>query len=608
MEPAPLNPQEQLQQEINAKLEKIMQILTIKKVYYVDDAFELNTGKDEFKGLIYTALQTGKIEQLRQITLQGINFNIEEAVLLDHIDSVWEEITFPKQLKYFERVYDVIGTESQVVDDYRKSNTITRFFKPELIELLKPFEWDEKKQAIFDSLDVNEKIIVFIDQDLKHAKGGRYSKLRLTGEDLIAEVKQSGSINKCILILFTHTIQDHHNELTRRKEILQNRQDLKAEDFLALKKGRLQNPSFFADGIKKACLNKRFEQIKNKTQTLFEEARVRTSGDIDELDTYDFDEVILKSSVTEGVWEAETFIRVYNIYLSDNFKKKIDENGYTQIMNKEINIAKEVGKIEFELKDNIKPNSNKYYLRHKELYEDGDIINKLRLGTANGDIFKIHDGNQQGEYILIAQECDLMVRNDGSRGSNHGYLFKIDVLTKSQLLSQIQNRAKKGEQFFADKFELGYYQPETNISGIIRLSEGIVINLNVLDLVAFNKDGESELKILDPLPFESDLYNTSWCNRYDTLLKYFTDKAKTLEKVAVEIEKVDAEIRNTLKNSVNIHLAFNDSYGKNDSYKEGIFNFGIKRIRRLREASAKTMLEKFARFLSRTADLHDFAK
>jgi hypothetical protein len=364
----------------------------------------------------------------------------------------------------------------------------------------------------------------------------------------------------------------------------------------------------FADGIKKACLNSRFELIKAKTKELFDAAYKDTSDELSALDTYHFDEVILKSSAKEGVWEAETYLRIFDILFDEHFKKQILTDSYITTVNKEISLAKEISEIQFMVADNAQPNESKFGLRHKEIYEDGELVNKLRFGVNNGDIFNIYEGHNNGDYILVAQECDLMVRNDGTRSGTHGYLFKIETLSNAQLSSEIQNRAKKGEQFFSDKYQLPYFVKDTNKSGIVRLSDTIVVDLNFLDMAVFNDAGEITYNVDEAAGFDKNLYNTSWCNRHNLLLELLTEKANGLDSYYEEIAKIDPAFQSVLKRSVNFSLAFKESYGKTENYVNRTFNFGVRRSGRLRSPYSKILLDKYALYLSRNADLHDFAK
>ena len=148
----------------------------------------------------------------------------------------------------------------------------------------------------------------------------------------------------------------------------------------------------------------------------------------------------------------------------------IDQNYMTSV-NPEICAATEVSKVEFKVEDSINPYSERFKLRHKEIYEGGDLINGLRKPIDNGDIFEITEGEKKSKkFILVAQECDLMVRGkDGNRGARAAVLLQIEPLTEKQLSTEIAKKYQKeikdekfNNHFFADRFKLEYFEEGKN--------------------------------------------------------------------------------------------------------------------------------------------------
>ena len=51
-------------------------------------------------------------------------------------------------------------------------------------------------------------------------------------------------------------------------------------------------------------------------------------------------------------------------------------------------------------------------LYQREVYEDAEYLSRLHTPIELGDLFRKENGSKR--FVLVAQPCDLMVRNDGS--------------------------------------------------------------------------------------------------------------------------------------------------------------------------------------------------
>src|SRR5690606_38544004 len=116
-----------------------------------------------------------------------------------------------------------------------------------------------------------------------------------------------------VCALITHLITEVKKELPERDKIVKESDGaLSKNDFFALTKKRINDPEKFCDGIKKTLLNEYCEKIKEEATEIIEEAYKEVLTKLNELDTYDFDHIILRSSYGEGVWEVNTLMRIAN--------------------------------------------------------------------------------------------------------------------------------------------------------------------------------------------------------------------------------------------------------------------------------------------------------
>ncbi|MDB5227808.1 MAG: hypothetical protein JWN78_2001 [Bacteroidota bacterium] len=605
--------QDEIKPVILENIQALLAQLKITKVYFVDDAINQDTGKETFKGIVQGIIATGKIAELREIQITGIDFNTDEAVLSEHIDQVWDTLKHAKQLRYFEKAYTIAGTP-QAINDLNVSNNLKDFFNNGQIEFLTPNDWDEKHDQILAEVQKGTKILVIFDQDLKLATG-RYSEQLVQGEQLILELNQKAA-DKVIIALLTHTTTTCEQELPKRSEICGRINTLNPSDFFVLAKVRLEKSAMFADGLKKVCLNTYCENIKTQTIGILRDAQKETIRRLEQFDTYDFDHTIFKSSQTEGVWEPETLLRITDVIFKDEVRKLMISNNYLTSTNPAICAANELSKVEFKIDDSVNPYNERFKLRHQEIYEAGELLNGLRKPIDNGDIFTMTEGEKKGKkFILVAQECDLMVREDGKRGTRTAILCEIETFTEKQLHKEISDKyekeIKKGKfnnHFFADRYKLEYFESGTNKAGLVYFSKTVVVDLNVCDLIVFNDSGEALLD-LTANSYDENLYNKAWKERYKLISNEFIIEKQIIEKQYAAIAGLgDANLKTAMQAKFNYLFSFINKLGIQVNYNSDKFIFGLKRIARLRQPKSRNLLDRYYQHLSRIAELHDFAE
>lgn len=606
--------QDEIQQDILDNIQLLLALLKITKVFFIDDAINQDTGKETFKGIVKSLIDSGQIDKLRAIKTTGIDFNTDDTVLMEHIDQVWDTLKQGKQLIYFEKVYTLEGTP-QAIMDLKVSNKLKDFFNSGQIEFLGPNDWDGKQDQIIAEITPGNKIMLLFDQDLKLA-GGRYSDHHVKGEQLILELKQKAVSDKVIVSLLTHTTTSCDQELNKRLEICDEFTALNVSDFFVLAKVRLENPSMFADGIKKVCLNTYCENIKSQTIDILKEAQVETIKQLDKFDTYDFDHTILKSSRIEGVWEPETLLRITDVIFKDEVRKLMVSKNYIASTNPKISAANELSKVEFQIDYSVNPYNEQFKLRHQEGFEKGALLNALRIPIDNGDIFTITEGEKKGKnFILVAQECDLMVRGkDGKRGVRTAVLLEVEFFTEKQFLKEISTKyekdIKKGKfnnHFFADRYKLEYIESGTNNVGLVYFAKNILIDLNVSDLIVFNNSGDAVID-LTTSSYDEKFHNEAWKKRYKYISDEFTTQMVIIEKQYAALEGiVDTTLKEEMQARLNYSFSFIDKAGIQVSYNSNKFTFGLRRILRLRHPKSKYLLDRYYQYLSRIAEPHDFA-
>ncbi len=598
---------------INAKsaLSKIFAELNIRRVYYIDDSFGYKTNDlDEFLAQL-TQISTDK---QKKIKIKEINFGvIPEGQLSDTIREKWSGLDFEKQLSLVKQVFNE-STEPTFSQDLKDVSLIDSYF-PESVTLTKlnPIVWDEQRDKIINEIPEGEKILLLFDEDLKQARG-RFENTK--GINLIQEVNGHAKAPSIVCCLLTWMINKAESETAARKGLCETF-GIDKRLFLPLSKERNKNQTLFSDGLKKALLNTYCENIKDATKELLINANKAAIEDFEEIDTYSFDNIILKSSYEEGVGEKDTLLRIYKVLLDAAAKKLMGDHGFLGKINSEIISAKRVSDLVIDVRPNIQPNKGPFRIRHNELYEDDQTINKLCEPINNGDIFEITVSDKTEHFILVSQACDLMVRTDrakeGRRTATFALLLRVSQKTISRLNKEVKSfySSPKPTHFFAAKFKLPYYKIETSDVGIVEFENGILIDIDVLDLAVYNHEGVCKLDLTKPNVIPKEMIQP-WIARHQHLVKKFEDIKEEYEKysgVLAALEEIlpSNEIIPFWQKTLP-EFSFLRKIGNPNFYNKGAFDFGIKRIRRLREPESIRLLNRYMRHLSRDAEEHDFVK
>ena len=221
-------------------------------------------------------------------------------------------------------------------------------------------------------------------------------------------------------------------------------------------------------------------------------------------------------------------MRIANNLYDQEIKELMVKKHFAKGVNPAIKQAKELSDITFNIPANHQPYKKKLVLRHNDIYHSGSHINQLHLPLENGDVFEIYDGSGKGLYILVAQECDLMMRTSrggsgGARAAKTAMLLKLNTFSQNELESEIDKHFKKAGKlihYYANKFKLEYFIQGKKDVGIVSFNSEFRVDLDALDLIVFNSDGEAKIDMAFD-KFDTDLVSASWEMRYEKLWKHY---------------------------------------------------------------------------------------
>jgi hypothetical protein len=462
----------------------------------------------------------------------------------------------------------------------RKHATLLKGLMPEgrsLLELT-PADWVRDEQTILESVSEGNGVLCLFDHNLEGAPGYTGN----SGILLLSKAVQAKGKRPVVCGLLTHTLRDGE-EIGRCSEFAKEHH-LRREDFLVLSKDRLNDPLRFADGLKMMALNHARDFLTSRVRDLAKEADGRADEALMEVDVYNFDYMVLRSSEQEGVWEAETLFRLFEILRRDAFHEGAFAPEKRQLLDDGIMQLRTLRDVETLTNEQGYPPNQRWDLRRLELYEAGTRVNSAHLPLELGDLFEL--GTKQ--YILIAQPCDLMVRRDGKRKA------------KSVVLARTTIPEKEVDPTF--NYLLDYFEAGSSRKGAVKLGDTVHISPDVLDLAVFNSDGQCRL---DPSLSVSALHR-SWQMRFEAVRGSLQQHLRYLDEIGGLLPSLKKEAVDYLWASLGCRIAATD-LGISLTYVNGILEFNLRRVGRYRQPGASRLLSRYVAGLARDAEEHDFA-
>lgn len=576
-------------------LQKLLSELSVGQVVVIDDFFEKDFDHETVVG--WLANPEINIPDVIIKKLDEIDFSNPEVLKMQFV-GLWDNLdgNQKKDLALF--VSENLGKSLE--SDRKIDQNLTALFGDK-ITCLSPSEWMERKGEYFQKTNYKEKLFCIFDQDLSLSKGFT-AEGSTSGVGLIQDVKGNlPDISICCLL--THTIPSIDQEMERWR-ILSSSVGLELREFIPLAKVRLANdnsPSIFVDGIKKAALNRYFEDLKRVTENIIQESNLSAIKNFLEIDPYDFDAIVLKSSKTEGSWEVDALLRIYQIIHKDHILEGFfNPETLLKIKDNVLN-ARKISSVPLDGVVNNYPQLRP--LRKKELFQAAALLSHSPLEV--GDIFQVSNTNKW--YVLLSQPCDLMIRETGDRKNVVASLIRISRKEKSDIDKLKSTKPDMLVGFWKTHAELGYFFDSAKYLAIVSFEDELKVSLDMLDLAVLNKSGKCAINIneISDIPY---YLTDGWHQRLVSLTQHY----KSIHDSLIEYEKGLAGVSEDLKpifwKALMPIVTLAQSPLPETPYKAGCFDFQLTRVARYRQPWASRLLSLYSSYLSRDADDVDFVK
>lgn len=376
-----------------------------------------------------------------------------------------------------------------------------------------------------------------------------------------------------------------------------------------LSKDRLdEQPQTFAEGVRRTAMADGIQRLIKAALNVLKEAHEHAEEELQKLNANNLERVVVELSQQEGIWEADTLFRVYNLHLRRQARVKARTDGALSAALKEVRGVDSIDVVVGKPKKVTASNEAKR-LQALELYEEGEDINRFNFPLELGDVFELPDGDSA--FILLGQPCDLSLRT--RKGGNAGEdAPKAERKLRDPWVARLVKQ-KPDSNSLAAHFYLPVFGTDFSDRWVdFRTAEPAP--LEILDLAAFNLFGTFSMAVDQPPP--EDLL-PAWGARYQELRdRYREGLAKRGQWLAFIDRVKEQQVSKNADANREPALPIDVPQGAEDLADSYLplhlllpatriagdeVVYAGRRVRRLAQPYAGVLLIKFARYRSREA-------
>jgi hypothetical protein len=282
-----------------------------------------------------------------------------------------------------------------------------------------------------------------------------------------------------------------------------------------LSKDRLEvHPQTFAEGLRRTAMAEGIQRLIKAALSVLKDAHHSAETELGKLNANNLERVVLELSQQEGIWEADTLFRVYNLHLRRQARIQARTDGTLSAALREVRAVDSID-VTPRSKRKASPSVEARRLQAMELYEEGEDINRFNFPLELGDIFELPD--TENLYVLLGQPCDLSLRTRSGKGAEQDVVRTERKLRDpwiARLVAQKPDSKALSAHFHLPVFGSDYTDRWVDF----RTAEPA--SLDILDLAVFNLFGSFTMAVDQDGP--QDLL-PAWDTRYNELRTHFRE-------------------------------------------------------------------------------------
>lgn len=565
--------------EIAELAERLLTICGIERVISIDDDNSTDSAPEELLAVL------NAVEQEVLTEVVGPLLSIESGdrdLIRDCVQTKWKGLSMEVRAALLAGLTppaEGISESVTLAVDLRATSKLPEIFGDKL-ERLTLSAWEKQAdQFVSDAMPVT---LFLVDLSFTGEERGKEEGIRVIAS--LLRMQPQSRIYCGLLSGLFHTSSVHADS----KQIAKDH-DLDPQRFVLIPKDSLDiDPRAFLALVKLVVMNQPAGVLRDAVSKAFADCLKQSHNELAALDVFEFERIVCLTSSKEGVWEPDTLLRVLSLFHKKFVRGSLHGDpdvyktaDYLRALS-DIRVGKWGGPTKMEIT-----------LRRLEWFDDTDI-NDQHLPIELGDVFRIQSRPNK-LYVLIAQPCDLMVRQNGKRH----HTVENGLLLEATPINDTANEGDNDLEHDAGfAFKLDFFEPERDWQ--VNLRKSHYVCLDVLDLCVFQKDGSSCLADGQEMP---PLMSEAWRARFPRIAKQMNKICKRY----AELMKMTG-----MKAFVATRIVIGTSVGnvvqcKIDPKSSSIV-FDITRVGRLKQPRSGALLTRYANALARDAFEHDLTR
>lgn len=459
---------------------------------------------------------------------------------------------------------------------------------------LKTLCWSDwlSQENHFNSLD---NCMFIVDHDFSDEPNAQGKNGGIIIQKLTEEMPEN---SYCFLL--THAVEDHRSEESLRSQIAQSILNKKSQSRFSVVSKKS------TEAVDEILLRNKLGQViktvylRKINVDLFDIISKQVTKQLDSLrndlcqsSSFEIERIIFNRTRSEGGSEIELLRRFINIKNDQALAESMTDTATIQNIAK-IRSIQSIQKSNSDTATSINYSDKFNQYRNIELFDD--FINVIHSPLSVGDIFELTQEDVTTQFILVGQDCELAVRDNGTRNCSEVILVPFEEETLN-LPAGTKNRNKfnSNDKIFKGMHALLLPNSESQARKLnFDFTKSISVSADILDFSVFNNLGNLELDTVTPPEFISHL--PGWGERFKTLIQTIKNSFSN------EKEK---EKDSSFKDSHSVANFSLSSY-QTESVNDSIIKINGRRVKRLKQPFKNDLVHKYFIYKSRNAFEHDF--
>lgn len=466
---------------MKTKTSECLSAAGIKKVFWIDDFFATPSWEDLLTQII-KQVETLKGNGLASIDMASskIDLSKSQGETEDACHEILQGLSETELTAELQRLETLSGSRAvQVLPQPDLSPEEFEALQKALGGGLRKFslrEWTSSGAGELAS--ISDDALFLIDKEFHRESGGLGG---MDGTILLADVVEK---TPAFCILLTHTCTAAEQE-QRRVAISAERPTLKPHLFSVLSKqqdSQLEIDQRFALAIRAAFTHKFNGKIAYTVSESIQDSAKTMAIELTKQPFVNLEQALFENANAEGVPEYDVVLRLFNVHQKHKLNQVLQLAAFQNQIEAARNFRKKTAKLALAKTAETDMSFFREW-RLKEIFLDGSGLNNLHAPIACGDVFQ-SELDPPKRYVLLAQPCDLMVRDNGKRRAEVGLLVQINEVSASAAPT-----SEAAYRYFDIKGVLG-----SDKNWQVDFQSPFVTDLSVLDFASLNPDGKVELK------------------------------------------------------------------------------------------------------------------